>query len=589
MNAQANFALYSVFELMRDDRERLADLKPRLSTIFQEIGDFLLGTSRELDSFRGIIGPYMEYFYPAGAAPANDAGSFVADVVLPSRRTMDEAIDKAVRIMQNDAAINDAVAGAIEQSLAIRDKIDTMIDLIETIEIYADNARLVSIKAGAEGQTLARISEEMSALSGVANGLSGDSRALIGKMDEAYTRFRKIRERIDILNENYLTQMKLKCRIVFGDLQRDLDALSGAARGMMDYSADIERSIGSSLGCLQVEDLIRQDIERIIALVEESCALERDEDAGDSYRPIVLAVMRDRMNGVFSNADMLVMETHDCCARMKDILNRFIGSIGTDDALGDGSEARFGHVYGRLERIRDEFVGYIVEIIERKKTLYAVAAEILEIMDGFGTSLQGMTSVIRRFEIINMLTKIELAKNFELRKTLATSLTDVADLPGKMKRIVGDTSGVYAALRENMRASIEEYRVNYERQKDVLGESIEIIRKISVKLYESQKYYQDITREIGGTCTRIIAFMETHEREMSRLDEMNALLRAIRDKLASSCDGCAPTGAGEMAGAAALASERLEASFGDGARGMVFSALLREYAAQQNEGAVLLF
>jgi hypothetical protein len=46
------------------ERGKLLLLKDNISSLFGQLGDFMLSTSRKISEFRTIISPYINYFYP---------------------------------------------------------------------------------------------------------------------------------------------------------------------------------------------------------------------------------------------------------------------------------------------------------------------------------------------------------------------------------------------------------------------------------------------------------------------------------------------------------------------------------------------
>ena len=520
------------------DRAKIRELKESLSEVFGGMGSFMLSTSRKMDTFRGIIRPYVDYFYPPKGTESRE--TFIREVVEPSRDEMDEAIDRAVEIMAEDEAINRRVSEAINHTLDLRRSFDELLGMIEAIEIYAVNTMLVSTKAGAMGDTLTKISGEMSALSEKAGGIAMEFGNLISDMEDAYKSFMNIREKIDIINENYLTQMKIKNRMIFGEMMTELENLSTNVHEIMGYFGDVEGSIKGIMGWLQNEDIMRQDLEKIIFALEEmegesSVVISPLEDRyGRDVLNGCLSLVADRkIETVLQDFRSLAADTEGCSDIIKNILNsflsRFYGSRTEGKAYYEGQ--RFAQVYEKIEDMKDEYVGNIEDIINGKSNLYSIAGRIMDIMKSFSGFFGEISHIARRFEIINMLTKIELARHDELKRSLGGALGDVANLPSMMKKIIEKAQEMYITINESVEAAIGDYKVNYDKQEKTLRACITTMKKVSVKLGESQKYYKDISEEIGGTCTSMLSYIEGETRSSMTLWDMQSLLADISRKL----------------------------------------------------------
>ncbi len=516
-------------------RGGLCILKENLSSVFEDMGSFMLSTSNQLESFLGIVEPYMRYFYPAENNP--DYTCFLNDVVNPCRIEMDSALNRAVGIMEVDERITNEVSHAIERVLEIRDQFDRILSVIEVIEIYSVNTILVASKAGSEGFPLKKISEEMGKLSEKANRVSTNCRRLVDELDGAFGRFSTHRENIAILNENYLTRMKVQSNIVFNELIGDLNAQSVDVNDILGLASDIEGSIGQVMEWLQIEDIVRQDLEKVIYIDEEvgdgnseGNLFSSIDDPGDRMRVfgLIAFLKNKKMRTIEENIAPLIAGTSECCERVKGILNDFQGRFDDTKDVGDGSfeRERFNGIYRKLEGMKNEFIGYIEKIIDGKRNLYDLSVLVLDIMNSVGRFFADLTGIAKRFETINILTRIELAKHIELKKTMGAALTDVRDLPSRMKSIIDNSAVLYREVHKAITSSIEDYHVSYKRQEESLRSCITSMERISDMLVESQRYYRDISEEIGGVCTRVLDHLENGEK---RLNGMASIMNMVHN------------------------------------------------------------
>lgn len=588
----------SIIESLSTGREELSRFKDNLSSLFEEMGAFMLSTSEQMESFLGVMEPYVQYFYPAEINPGR--ACFLNEVVNPCRNEMDSAIDRAVSTMEGDERINDSVSHAISRALEIQSNVDRILSVIEAIEIYAVNTTLVSIKAGSEGFPLTKISQEMGKLSERANRLSMNCRSLLDELDGSFNQFSELRESIGILNENYLTRMKVQSSLVFTELIGDLNALSGDSNDIVGMAREIQGTIEHVMKWLQIEDIVRQDLEKVIYLIEgidsgdaDGNLLSSIENPDDRERvtELVALLAKRKMCSIGENINPLIDGTSECCDRIKNILNDLSSSVYGREGIDEGSPGRerFNRIYRQLDEMKNEFIGLIEEIIDGKRNLYELSVRILDRVNGFEGFFADLSGIAKRFETINILTRIELAKHVSLNRTLGVALTDVRDLPSKMKSLIENSALLYREVSRNIRTSIDNYRRSYKYQEENLRSCIESMERVSGKLSESQRYFRGISGEIGSVCSRMLEYVEGGGERLHIMagfkDMINGSVRELegygRSRNIDSIEETAPSAYIDML------REQFNGSL-EGYRSMVLNSLLSE--AQQPTGdRVLIF
>ena len=254
-------------EFFIQEKKKLLFLKDALSSIFKGLGGSISSTVGEIESFKSNIGPYVKYFYPTENNCSEE--SFMKEVVIPSREQLDGAVDKAVDIMLRDGSIYEGVVRSIARTNELKSSVDIMIDTIESIEIHSINTMIISIKAGTDGEALAKISEEMRRLSAVVNNISEKFSGLLAQLTSISKEYNEIRERIEVILENNLTRMKLIIKMTFNEMIGELDNLSVDVNSLLEKFGPIVEHFESVMNDLQIEDIIRQDVEKVVFFIEE--------------------------------------------------------------------------------------------------------------------------------------------------------------------------------------------------------------------------------------------------------------------------------------------------------------------------------
>ncbi|MBN1495950.1 MAG: hypothetical protein JXA07_04220 [Spirochaetes bacterium] len=487
--------------------QTMQELRGRVSKIYEEMGGFIVTTTRHMGDFRKMITPYARYFYPADDDRSGE--SFVAEVVEPSRNDLDAAINRAVSIMAGDDVVNNDVSHAIEEVLGLKRSVDMILGLIDEIDIYSENMLIISTKYGDDGKALARISSEMGSMARAVNGIGVRFRDYLGKLEASREEFNAVRDRIDVIGENYLTTMKLNISVKFNDMINELVNISDQVNGILSSSDELEATMKNFVNNIQMEDVIRQKIEKILYYLDGIDAEADAEQDGPSenFGPAVMHVVAEQLSDLVRDISRQHEEIHGCCESLTVLLGDIQARINLDgDAAGEKDRNRMDAVYSRIEKLKNEYIDYMEEIIASKKKLLGLSASIIDVLNEFEKLFGGIADFIRKFDALNMVTRIELARHTVLSRKLGGALTSVMTLPEKMKRVVDESVCLYQIIRKNMEAAVGNYSGNFRLQEEVLAGCIGSMKKVSVKLYESQKYYRDISNEVGRSCRKVLAF-----------------------------------------------------------------------------------
>jgi hypothetical protein len=241
-------------------------------------------------------------------------------------------------------------------------------------------------------------------------------------------------------------------------------------------------------------------------------------------------------------------------------------------------------IYNRIEGLKNEFIRYMEEIISDKKRLLGLCKTIISILDDFDGLFSGIGDTVKKFEALNMITRIELGRQAELSRSLGGALASVKSLPVKMKQIMKESRGLYHRTQKNLGEAVAQYEENFKLQEEDLADCIGSIKRVSDKLHESQNHYRDISREIGRCCRKVLEFIDGDE-------QMSGLLEAresIRDIMASVNAYRELEYGNYLLDVAAMRRRILEAARHVPA-GSVLSALSSDFGGEKTKESVIIF
>jgi hypothetical protein len=567
------------------EKQILETLQGTVSKIYADIGGFIVRSTDQMKAFRKMITPYVNYFFPLNHEASCDC--FLTDVVAPSKNELDGAIDRAAAIMVGDEKMNENVSHAIEDVLGLERSVDMILGLIEEIDIYSENMLIISTKYGEEGMALARISNEMGTMAGLVNGIGLKFRNYLERLNVSRTDFNAVRKSIDAISENYLTRMKLNLSTEFGEMIKQLNSISTQIHGMFSSADEIEGSMKGLINNIQMEDVIRQKIDKILFYLNNMDDEIGKEDRGskEDFGPVVLHVISGHLTDLLNDVSSQHDEVHGCFTRLSKLLNAAHMRLNRNSGIEDEQQQnRMDEIYNRIENLKNEYIGYMEEIIANKKNLLGLCSAIIDVLHEFEGLFRGISTIVQRFEALNMITRIELARHIRLSRTLGGALTSVMTLPVKMKRIVELSMSLYRGILKNMVDSVTQYSENFKLQEEVLADCIGSMKKVSVKLYESQKYFQDISQENDRFCRKVLEFNDENCRNIGLFEATES----IRNVMAG-INAYSESEYGDYQIDVESIRRRIQQTAGQVSEDSVLAELSRELGSEKTKDQVIIF
>lgn len=584
-------------ETVRGIRGTFEHLRDNAKSILGDTREFLIRAALRMRDFRSMVFPHIKYFYAIEGEGEDD--SFLNRVINAEKREIEGIIAQSLDVLRADEEITNDVMAGIERSFEIPRRVEEIIDIIEAIEIHSVNTMIISKKTGIEGEALARISYEMGNLSRDANEVSSRFAALIKDLNDSFEQFGAMRKEQAEVYERYLARFRSVADEMFEATANELVSAADDVIRMVGAMDGVDSSIRGVIDRISIEDVLRQDIEKIIFLTDELASgfATYFRGALDGLGPgrltcASLAMMSMKVGTIARNLDMITQQASRGFSGVRDILT------GSSFAGGEGRSTipRSLHgmdaIYGRIESIREGFSAAIEKIIGGRRALYDTAGRVLGIVSGFGAFFDQIGAIARRFEIITMITRIELARHHELRSALEGTLAEVSSLPREIKRIVDGLNELYGAVMDAMRSDMERYSTSFEFEERRLREGMEAIGNVADRVAESRAKYRQVLEQIDEKSAHFLHFIGQEEERFSRLRGIRASLDDVSAAIeAAPCageDAFRSRGDGEIEAIKRSVADAGEQ--GDYRRMMLLSLLgeMRE-GAEQEEGSTTFF
>lgn len=557
----------------------LKDLKGNTSTLFSELIQRFTVINTRIDEFFTMIRPYIYYFYNTDE---NLPDTFLHDVIIGTNNEMNEYIDTIVKYMISDRETNKEVENAINKTLTLSNSVAMILDAVEAIDLYAKNTMIISIKAGEEGSTLTTIAVEMSHLADMVNDVSSEFQEIIEYLDKLRTKFSNTCQTVDIIIENYLTHLQIKMNSTIREIIGHQKKLSYNVESIVNFADQLKSSIHKILQEFQVEDIFRQDIEKILFAIE---ALE-EGGIDDSEKDILFWGMYQKLLSLQHDFMHLYTSAGESLHTMKSNVEAIASDYTkASETVFEGDEFAIEKVYNSLEMLQHETIQYIEDILAKKASLLEISSDVLEQLHKFQEFFTKIQDVVRKFDVVNMLTRIELARHQQLQKTIASSLSDISIMPKKIKKIVEESENLYKDVIGTMESTYQSYKEAMAIQDTILQNCVSNLKKVSLKLYESKKYYIDISQQIERNVNTLQQFLNEKSEQIEAFKNIEENIKLFCDML----DGAGVEKNIPDVEKINKTVDTLTMLYGTDYKGLMLVSLLKEYSAAKTEDTVIVF
>ena len=474
-------------ELTVQSRKDYSDAKESVGTVFRNITSKASDTVSSISEFLSEVGPYLKYFFPDNDK-MDFPGTFFHDTVEVSRKNMMHSIEQAVKVMNEDSAVHSAISDSIGKVDFLSGSVSTILGYLDLIEMYSVNTMIISARSGDIGISLATISGKMSSLSRQGAELGAEFSGIMKKLVDVSGEFISIKSGIDALHESYLTNLQLMSGENYRKFVGSMHSMSSLVNRDFAVLRNVKEKLDSIIVNYQLEDLVRQNLEKLIYLSDYVLAAE-DEDFDFYFRlssgrlsclKNSIDVFHETMSGIFSD----LAASYDS----------FKLNYDSDAALGEKKTITL--IWDRINGMKKEYTDYIDRILDKKIRLRQIALEVESNMDRFGAFYKKLTDIAKNFERILLLTRIELARHDELKRSLEGSLSDVSDLPQKIKDEVESALENYSETYSQLKKSIADNNKSFEPQKNILEGCSDSIKKMTVNVDESRNYHRQFEEKM---------------------------------------------------------------------------------------------
>ena len=517
-------------DFLDSQKSELSEIRQVVSVLFRSLSDFLIQLMDDFSVHEKNIKPKIEYFF----FNREESDSFVNEVILPSQKQMNMALDEAADVIHDDRKIYSDIEKSIGDTLALKSSIKSIIELVDDIEIYFLNTMIISLKSGSEGNALTKLSDEMGKLSAFISGLSAEFNHIIGNLYSDYDVFIASKKKIEKIDYNHFLQMKKKINNAIDSLLDSIPLVADDIGLLYSDVSSIRSAIGGIISTVQMDDLFRQDIEKIIYYINSFIInFNKMKDDGfdiDEKRLGIVSsyMINSKINTLKETIDYLSFESTENTQKLVDISSKLVNHFRHDN---NKSALDFEGSYDLVYETHQHIIGSINELVEGKGDIYIKSNAISDNVDRLQEFFSGIDQIARKFEIVNILTRIEVARSSNLEKLIGGTLSQISKLPEKIKKETNNAFSLYQKTRKNLKSSIDDYYNTHIKQKESILACVETIETLASQMIESKSHYERLQDEVVANSNQFLTFLESKKIEIDKFFEIRDEIAGISEKM----------------------------------------------------------
>lgn len=511
-------------QIFNDSMKDLLFLKDNLSAIFQDIGHFIVHIANEVSSFKGKIIPYVEYFYPVHTDTSDNC--FIKEIILPGRHEIDRAFIEVLSIMEKNKDSRETINANIERLTRFQNIIRKLLENFTGIKKSYEKYYSVNDKSE---DTLfeSPVHSQMDILFRQIDSISGQYEDLHKELSSSFNQFNNIQTEIDETYQTYINKLEKDINSSQSILTNELMKSSGEFNNMLKILDNIEEYIGNIINNLQMEDIGRQNLEKIIYFIEFAGEIAdkytvisadiRDEKIDE----IVLYTSKKKIEEIKDVFIKLLSSLENCFKTITDNINNFNIVFGSSEKMDpDSLIKKFDDLCNKTNILEDDFISRISMLINKIKDLNELLYSFFIINKKFSNLFLQLSGHSVNLSIINESGTADLMLQSE-----------IINLSSEIKKSIKESAGLLKEINFSIGTSIDEHHRNLMRQEETLQKIAFVIHKVSSRLKESRNYYRKMSDEIKKNSTDIVSFFEKEDKSLLNIRNAGNTMQTISTKL----------------------------------------------------------
>ena len=413
-------------------------------------------------------------------------------------------------------------------------------DSIE-MELISLNAMTVALKAGASGRAFSFITEELKRLSAKIIELTDE---VTGNGREISNRFSDLQTAMIDLEAYQQTVVSEVNQELYGRFEDFVQGISRAVGHLGDLTRGAETvkpPLSKIMELTQKQDIIRQSLEHVIISVDELREIHDNVDTETLLdeltffylMPQLCIAVLDEVEEHIRQAGAAIDERIDDARAEINKLDGSRNKIVKDflDSTDLGSRT-INVLHEESSKALKKMARELQEIVSRKHSLGGLTLNLLKGIQSLNTNFNHFTSLISRFQTIDVASRIEVAKNSVLDQMTST-VEEMTALTQRIGRDVESSYGITTEFLNTSKETIFQVREQFEAQDARIRRQESRLNQRLGQLEDGKNNLDTMIRHFSVFSSTFFNLFERSTSNFRRLDDVLSIVDEVRDQLRS--------------------------------------------------------
>ena len=433
--------------------------------------------------------------------------SQLGGLVLETKEKLDEISNYFIAVQKNDEKIFNEIKFHISKVDEVKNSIQNVEELSTDIEILAFNAMIVAAKAGVEGLAFSCITDELKSISNQTLLIVND---LMHQEKDLFNHYNKFQSSISEIEKLQIDTNNLLSNDMNIEFEKLLDGVGSIGEVSEDVTNEFDKLIplfNEVLEILEQKKSIPTSIEIIKSALEQIEKNKAELHIQDEYEPnciLQLLVGQTKISKIstrlFDDIHHYIDLTANLLSKRYSNLNENINSVSkSNDALisyfvnesGDFAFGAIALLFQDCGTSIQNVVDMIKQTIDNKEKISENGRALIRHIESLEEQFQFLTKTAKKFNLINISSKIEIAK----RKVLSNhgNISEkIEEITEEIGNTLFKTYDQLVMIKKSSEQSLSQFDTNLVNQKERSQNFMKQIQDVNNKYLISEVEIKNI-------------------------------------------------------------------------------------------------
>ncbi len=505
---------------------KIQNLQDITAATYEGIAEKLPKIIERIDSDNEEAGALIQYFI---SDDESLSGPSVVIETLDAAKGCFEDVSVSIRqMLTKDQHHFKQIAEKIEEIENLRKSILEIVEISNDIELLSYNSVFVASQAGSSGAAFTYIATEIKSLSNQTKSLAYKMRQSSDKLMDNYKIFNDEFDSINHSIKSRLNNLDQDSSGVFDKYFEGLKNIATLIKQTLNRASDAKNHVPAIMMSLQTQDLIRQLLDQI-SLINNDLATKThkqlmisssesgqlksiEESSAKTYARAHLA--KSILNRVTSKLSLSV----DDFDRKLRVLRQDLNDVEQDRVTmidffsnrqsGLTNKSSIELIFDESSQVLNELVEFINSSTRKKREASHHGLNLKQTLAEIESNFENMRGIIKQFNIIKVISKMEIAREAFLSDNITASSEMFEELTHRMDKNIVIVRSQLDYINHNITSSLDDLENNIGEQENIIVDASSKMQTSIDNLDSMRNNLNETIKSVGKESTVLFELLD---------------------------------------------------------------------------------